>query len=127
MNRRGQVPRWRRSAAERLDQLLALPMLVLTLVFLVVMILPVVYPHLPPGARAALAAIDLAATRFPTDGTGGARLWLSAMSRLQVGSLPQGVIRVLFRGYAAGMSPITRGIAPDGTGMAPAAVSSRAR
>ena len=59
MNRRGQVPKWRRPAAERLDQLLALPMLVLTLVFLVVMVLPVVYPGLPPGARATLAAIDL--------------------------------------------------------------------
>lgn len=30
MKRRGQIPRWRRPAAERLDQLLALPMLVLT-------------------------------------------------------------------------------------------------
>lgn len=59
MKRRGQIPRWRRPTAERLDQLLALPMLVLTLVFLVVMILPVVYPDLPHGARMALAAIDM--------------------------------------------------------------------
>jgi voltage-gated potassium channel len=55
----GEVPGWRRPAAERLDQLLALPMLVLTVVFLVVMVLPVVYPDLSPGARATLAAIDL--------------------------------------------------------------------
>jgi voltage-gated potassium channel len=34
-------------------------MLVLTLVFLVVLVLPVVYPELPPGARATLAGIDL--------------------------------------------------------------------
>lgn len=59
MRRHGQIPRWRRPAAERLDQLLALPMLVLTLVFLVVMILPAVYPDLSPGARSALEAIDL--------------------------------------------------------------------
>jgi voltage-gated potassium channel len=59
VKRRGQVPRWRRPTAERLDQLLALPMLVLTLIFLVVMVLPVAYPDLSPGARKALAAIDL--------------------------------------------------------------------
>jgi voltage-gated potassium channel len=57
--KRGQVPRWRRPTAERLDQLLALPMLVLTVVFLVVMVLPVLYPDLPPPARETLAAIDL--------------------------------------------------------------------
>lgn len=34
-------------------------MLVLTLVFLLVLVLPVSYPRLPPGARAALEAIDL--------------------------------------------------------------------
>jgi voltage-gated potassium channel len=55
----GEVPGWRRPAAERLDQLLALPMLALTVVFLVVMVLPVVYPDLSPGARATLTAIDL--------------------------------------------------------------------
>ena len=59
MNRRGQVSRWRRPAAERLDQLLALPMLVLTVAFLIVMVLPVLFPDLPPGARAALAATDM--------------------------------------------------------------------
>lgn len=58
--RSGRVPAWRRLTAERLDQLLALPMLVVTVVFLVVMVLPVVFPGLSPGARAALAAIDLA-------------------------------------------------------------------
>lgn len=50
---------WRQRAAERLDQLLALPMLVLTLVFLVVLILPVLAPNLPPGAREALDATVL--------------------------------------------------------------------
>lgn len=59
MNGRGKVPGWRRPAAERLDQLLALPMLALTLVFLIVLMLPVVYPDLPTGARTVLAAIDL--------------------------------------------------------------------
>jgi voltage-gated potassium channel len=59
VNRRGQAPGWRRQAAERLDQLLALPMLVLTLVFLAVLVLPVIYPDLPPGARSTLDAIDL--------------------------------------------------------------------
>jgi len=59
VKRHGRVPGWRRPAAERLDQLLALPMLVLTVVFLVVMVLPVLYPDLSPGARASLAAIDL--------------------------------------------------------------------
>ena len=34
-------------------------MLALTLAFLVVMVLPVLYPDLPPGARATLAAIDM--------------------------------------------------------------------
>jgi hypothetical protein len=34
-------------------------MLVLTLIFLMVMILPVIYPGLPHEARAAMAAIDL--------------------------------------------------------------------
>ena len=34
-------------------------MLVLTVVFLAVLVLPVLYPDLPPGARAALGAIDL--------------------------------------------------------------------
>jgi voltage-gated potassium channel len=57
--KRRQVARWRRPTAERLDQLLALPMLVLTVVFLVVMVLPVLYPDLPPQARVTLAAIDL--------------------------------------------------------------------
>ena len=57
--KRRQVARWRRPTAERLDQLLALPTLVLTVVFLVVMVLPVLYPDLPPQARATLAAIDL--------------------------------------------------------------------
>jgi voltage-gated potassium channel len=56
---RGQDPGWRRQAAQRLDQLLALPMLVLTLVFLAVLVLPVIYPDLPTGARSALDAIDL--------------------------------------------------------------------
>lgn len=60
MKKHGQVQRWRRPSAERLDQLLALPMLVLTVVFLVVLVLPAAYPDLPPGARSALAAIDLA-------------------------------------------------------------------
>jgi voltage-gated potassium channel len=60
VKRRGQAPGWRRPMADRLDQLLALPMLVLTVVFLVVLMLPVLYPGLPPGARAALGAIDLA-------------------------------------------------------------------
>ena len=59
MNRRGQISRWRRPTAERLDQLLALPMLVLTVAFLIVMVLPVLFPDLPPGARAALAATDM--------------------------------------------------------------------
>lgn len=59
MKRRGQIPRWRRPTAERLDQLLALPMLMLTLVFLVVMIIPVIYPGLPHEARAVMAALDL--------------------------------------------------------------------
>jgi voltage-gated potassium channel len=57
--RHGPVPQWRRAAAERLDQLLALPMLVLTAGFLVVLVLPVIVPDLPPEARAALDAIDL--------------------------------------------------------------------
>jgi voltage-gated potassium channel len=56
---RGKIPRWRRPTAERLDQLLALPMLVLTLAFIVVMVLPVLYPDLPPRALATLAAIDI--------------------------------------------------------------------
>jgi voltage-gated potassium channel len=56
---RGQDPGWRRPAAERLDQLLALPMLILTVAFLAVMVVPVIYPDLPPGARPTLAAIDL--------------------------------------------------------------------
>jgi voltage-gated potassium channel len=56
---RSQISRWRRPTAERLDQLLALPMLVLTVIFLVDLVLPVVCPDLPPGARSALAAIDL--------------------------------------------------------------------
>ena len=59
MKRRGQDPGWRRQAAERLDQLLALPMLVLTLIFLAVLVLPVLYPDLPPGTRSALDAIDV--------------------------------------------------------------------
>lgn len=52
MKGRGQDPGWRRQAAERLDQLLALPMLVLTLVFLVILVLPVVYPG--PACRDAV-------------------------------------------------------------------------
>jgi len=59
VRRNSQIPGWRRHAAERLDQLLALPMLVLTLVFLVVLVLPVLVPDLPPGARETLDAIDL--------------------------------------------------------------------
>ncbi len=59
VRRNSQIPgRWQR-AAERLDQLLVLPMLVLTLAFLAVLILPVLVPDLPPGAREALDAIDL--------------------------------------------------------------------
>jgi voltage-gated potassium channel len=53
------VPEWRQRGAERLDQLLALPMLVLTLVFLVVLVLPVLFPGLPPEARTVLDAVDL--------------------------------------------------------------------
>ncbi len=56
MNRRGQGPAWRRRAAERLDQLLALPMLVLTLV---VPVLPVIYPDLPPGAPKARVTVGV--------------------------------------------------------------------
>jgi len=59
MKGRGQHPGRRRQAAERLDQLLALPMLVLTLIFLAVLVLPVIYPDLPAGTRSALDAIDL--------------------------------------------------------------------
>lgn len=59
MKGRDQDPGWRQQAAERLDQLLALPMLVLTLIFLAVLVIPVVYPGLPPGVRSALDAIDL--------------------------------------------------------------------
>jgi voltage-gated potassium channel len=59
VNIRGRVSRWRRPTAERLDQLLALPMLALTVMFLIVMVLPVVCPNLPPGARSALGPIDL--------------------------------------------------------------------
>ena len=51
MKRRGQDPGWRRQAAERLDQVLALPMLVLTVVFLAVLVLPVIYLDLPAGLR----------------------------------------------------------------------------
>ena len=56
---RGWVSRWRRPTAERLDQLLALPMLALTVLFLADLVLPVVCPNLPPGMRSALAAVDL--------------------------------------------------------------------
>ena len=59
MKRHGQVPGWRRPAAERLDQLLALPMLALTVVFLADLVLPVLYPDMPPTARATLGPIDL--------------------------------------------------------------------
>ena len=59
MKGRGQDPGWRQQASERLDQLLALPMLVLTLIFLAVLVIPVADPGLPPGARSALDAIDL--------------------------------------------------------------------
>ena len=59
MKRHGQVPEWRRPAAERLDQLLALPMLALTVVFLADLVLPVLYPDMPPTARATLGPIDL--------------------------------------------------------------------
>jgi voltage-gated potassium channel len=55
----GQGAGRRQQAAERLDRLLALPMLVLTLAFLVVMVLPVVVPGLPPEARQALNAADM--------------------------------------------------------------------
>lgn len=53
------VPEWRQHAAERLDQVLALPMLVLTLAFLVTLMLPVLVPGLPPGTRQALDAADM--------------------------------------------------------------------
>jgi len=59
VKRRGQDPGWRQQAAERLDQVLALPMLVLTVVFLAVLVLPVIYPDVPAGSRSALEAIDL--------------------------------------------------------------------
>lgn len=59
MKRRGQDPGWRQQAAEWLDQVLALPMLVLTVVFLAVLVLPVIYPDVPAGSRSALEAIDL--------------------------------------------------------------------
>lgn len=55
----GEVPEWRRATAKRLDQLLALPMLVLTLIFLIVLVLPILNPHMSPATRAALDAIDL--------------------------------------------------------------------
>jgi voltage-gated potassium channel len=54
-----QTPEWRHRAAERLDQLLALPMLALTLVFIVVFALPVLFPSLSPGTRAMLNDVDL--------------------------------------------------------------------
>ena len=57
--RRGEAPGWRAPVARRLDQLLALPMLVLTAVFIVVLVLPVINPHLSPGTRTALDAVDL--------------------------------------------------------------------
>ena len=56
---RGKVPGWRAPAARRLDQLLALPMLVLTVAFIVVLVIPVINPHLSPGMRTALDAVDL--------------------------------------------------------------------
>jgi voltage-gated potassium channel len=55
----GQVAGWRQQAAERLERLLALPMLVLTLAFLVVLVLPVALPDLPPDAQRALDAADM--------------------------------------------------------------------
>ena len=59
MKGHGKHPGWRRQAAQQLDQLLALPMLILTVAFLAVMVVPVIYPDLPSGARSALAALDL--------------------------------------------------------------------
>ena len=52
MKRRGQDPGWRQQAAERLDQVLALPILVLTVVFLAVLVLPVIHPDVPAASRA---------------------------------------------------------------------------
>jgi voltage-gated potassium channel len=49
----------RQRAAERLDRLLALPMLVLTHAFLVILVLPAAVPDLSPGARQALEAADM--------------------------------------------------------------------
>lgn len=59
VKRPGQDPRWRQQATERLDQVLALPMLVLTVMFLAVLVLPVIYPDLLAGSRSALEAIDM--------------------------------------------------------------------
>lgn len=53
------IPGRRQHAAERLDQLLALPMLVVTVVFLAVLVMPVVFPDLPTGVRVTLEATDL--------------------------------------------------------------------
>jgi voltage-gated potassium channel len=49
---------WRQEA-ERLDQVLALPMLVLTVGFSAVLVLPVIFPDLPAGSQSAPEAIDL--------------------------------------------------------------------
>jgi Ion transport protein len=57
--RHANVPAWRVAAAKRLDQLLALPMLVITIVFLVVLVLPMVDHHLSPATRSILAIIDI--------------------------------------------------------------------
>jgi hypothetical protein len=63
--RRGPDPGRRQQAAERPDQVPALPLLVLTVVSLAVIVLPVIYPDLA-GSRSALEAIDLGIwTVFP--------------------------------------------------------------
>lgn len=51
----------RRQTAERLDPLLALPVLVLSFALIVILVLPVAFPDLPPGASSVLAPADLAA------------------------------------------------------------------
>lgn len=56
---RAEPPAWRPAAARRLDQLLALPMLVLTLVFLIVVVILIVDRHMPPTTRSILNTIDI--------------------------------------------------------------------
>lgn len=55
----GEVSERRLATAARLDRLLALPMLVLTAVFLAALVLPVLDTHLSAGTRTALAAVNL--------------------------------------------------------------------